>query len=99
MLADGLSTVSFTLDDSATFVSATARPRSPGFRSSVGAKGGVLSLDAGAAESTVTVSAWELSRAIEIVSPARGSRASLIGRLRSGSITSTLTAASGGYST
>ncbi len=99
MLGDGISTVSFMLGDGATIVSATAGPRSPGFRSRVGAEGGALSPVVGAAESPVIVSSWELSGGIEIVSPARGSRASLIGRLRSGSLVSALTAASGGLLT
>ena len=46
----------------------------------------------------MTVLSWELSGGIEIVSPARGSRDSLIGRL-SGCLFSALTAASGGHLT
>ena len=51
----------------------------------------------GAAESTALVSVAEPSGGMKVVSSARGSRASLIGRLRSGSLVSAPTAASGDY--
>ena len=94
-LGDGLATVSFALGDGATVVSATVGPPSPGFRSSVCTEGGALTPDSEAVESPLTDPVCELPGGISIVSPGRGPRASLMGRLRFGSLVSALTATSG----
>jgi hypothetical protein len=99
MLGDGISTVAFTLGDGATAVSARAGRRSPGLRSTVTILDGRSGPGAAAAESTTTVLARELPGGTLLVSPAPGSRGSLIERLRLGFVVSALTAASGENST
>ena len=91
---DGMSRVSPAAGDGATFASATDGPRPAGSRSSVGAIAAASIAVVGGDESTATVSLAEPSGGMKGVSSARGSCASLIGRLRSGSLASATTAAS-----